>query len=108
MAQNFLMSEREKDRLEIVCPCCETRLVVDGGTGAILSEDRPKRAPEKSFDQALEEVRGMKERADKDFTRAMEQTKREKDLLAKKFDEAMKKAEKNKDEPLPPRPFELD
>ena len=102
------MTHSSEGRFEIVCPCCDTRLVVDAATGVILSEDRPKKAPEKSFDQALEEVRGAKEKADKDFTRVMENTRREKDLLAKKFEEAMKKAEKNKDEPPPPRPFEFD
>ena len=102
------MSSPGEGRIEILCPCCETRLVVDAVTGAILSEDRPKKAPEKSFDQALSEVKGMREKADKDFTRHMERTKHEKDILAKKFEEAMKKAEKNKDEPLPPRPFEFD
>ncbi len=108
MPQNLRMNPAKSDRFELVCPCCETRMVVDAATGAILSEERPKRAPEKSFDQALEEVRSAKDKADKDFTRAMEQTKVEKDLLAKKFEEALKKAEKNKDEPLPPRPFEFD
>ena len=102
------MSLKDEGKLEIQCPCCETRLVLDAATGAILSEDRPKKAPEKTFDQALSEVKGLREKADKDFTRHMERTKHEKDILAKKFEEAMKKAEKNKDEPPPPRPFEFD
>jgi hypothetical protein len=102
------MSPRNDGRLEIVCPCCDTRLVVDAATGVILSEDRPKKAPLKSFDQAVAEVRGAKEKADKDFTNRLDLAKHEKDILAKKFEEAMKKAEKNKDEKLPPRPFELD
>lgn len=102
------MSDLAEGKFEIVCPCCDTRLVVDAATGVILSEDRPKKAPEKSFDQALSEVRGAKEKADREFSKKMEQSKHEKEILAKKFDEAMKKAEKNKDEPLPPRPFEFD
>lgn len=102
------MSVLKDGRIELQCPCCETQLVIDAGTGTILSEDRPKKAPEKSFDQALEEVRGAKAKADKDFTRKLEQTKHEKDLLAKKFEEALKKAEKHKDEPMPPKPFEFD
>ena len=95
-------------RFEIVCPCCDTRLVVDAATGVILSEERPKKAPLKTFDQAVEEVRGAREKADRDFAARMDQTKHEKDILAKKFEEAMKKAEKNKDEKPPPRPFEFD
>jgi len=102
------MSLQDEGKLEILCPCCETRLVLDAATGEILSEERPKKAPEKTFDQALSEVKGAREKADKDFTRVMERTRHEKDILAKKFEEAMKKAEKNKDEPPPPRPFEFD
>ena len=96
-----------KDRFEITCPCCQTILVLDAATGAILSEDRPKKAPEKTFDQAVNEVREARDKADKEFSRKFEETKREKELLEKKFEEAMKKAEKNKDAP-PPRPFEFD
>ena len=102
------MSLEEEGKLELICPCCETRLILDARTGAVLSEERPKKAPEKSFDQALTEVRGAREKADKDFSRVMERAKHEKDILAKKFEEAMKKAEKTKDEPPPPRPFEFD
>jgi len=102
------MAPRNDGRLEILCPCCETRLVVDAATGVVLSEERPKRAPLKSFDQAVAEVRGAREKADKDFAARMDNAKHEKDILAKKFEEALKKAEKNKDEPPPPRPFEFD
>ena len=102
------MSLQEEGKLELVCPCCETRLVIDAQTGAILSEERPKKAPEKTFDQALSEVKGARDKADKEFSKKMEQTKREKEILAKKFEEAMKKAEKDKDSPPPPRPFEFD
>ena len=102
------MSPKNDGRFEIVCPCCDTILVVDAVTGVILSEERPKKVPVKSFDQALTEVRGAREKADKDFTARMDNAKHEKEILAKKFEEAMKKAEKNKDEKPPPRPFEFD
>ena len=102
------MSPRSDGRFEITCPCCDTILVVDAATGVILSEERPKKAPVKSFDQALTEVRGAREKADKDFSTRMDNAKHEKEILAKKFEEAMKKAEKNKDEKPPPRPFEFD
>jgi len=102
------MSLESEGKLEVVCPCCETRLVLDAATGVILSEERPKKAPEKTFDQALSEVRGAREKADREFSKKMEQGKHEKEILAKKFEEAMKKAEKDKDAPLPPRPFEFD
>ena len=37
------------DRVETTYPCCQTKLVVDTGTGEILSEQRPK-AGGKSFE----------------------------------------------------------
>src|SRR4029450_11109435 len=61
LPENSLMAPRNDGRFEIVCPCCDTRLVVDAATGVILSEERPKKVPLKSFDQALTEVKGARE-----------------------------------------------
>jgi hypothetical protein len=93
------------DRVEVTCPCCETKLVVDPGTGDILSEERPK-TPGKSFEDAMGEVRSGSKRRQEAFDKAFDKTKRLDDLLEKKFEEARKKA---KDEPGRPRsPFDLD
>ena len=44
------------DRVELTCPCCSTKLVVDSGNGEILSEERPKLDAEKTFNSAMDQV----------------------------------------------------
>ena len=94
------------DNVELTCPCCETRLVVDAATGEILSEERPKVDHSKTFDSALDEVRGGARRRNDAFSKAFEKTKRLDDLLDQKFEEAKKKAAKDKSKPT--NPFDLD
>ena len=94
------------DNLEVTCPCCETRLVVDAATGEILSEERPKVDHSKTFASALDDVRGGAKRRSDAFSKAFEKTKHLDDLLQKKFEEAKKKAAKDKSKPH--NPFDLD
>ena len=84
------------DRVDIVCPCCATRLVADTETGEILSEERPKRDTDKSFGEALNKVRSGESRREEAFSKAFERTQKLDTLLEKKFEEARKKA-KNDD-----------
>ena len=94
------------DRVEVTCPCCSTRLVVDSETGEILSEERPEPDHAKTFDSALSDVRsGSRRRADA-FSKAFDRTQRLDDVLNKKFQEAQKKAAKDKSKPR--NPFDLD
>jgi len=94
------------DNVEVNCPCCATKLVVDAATGEILSEERPAPDHEENFDSALDAVRGGEKRRDDAFSKAFEKTQRLDDLLEKKFDEAKKKAEKDKSKPI--NPFDFD
>ncbi len=94
------------DNVEVTCPCCETRLVVDAASGEILSEERPKVDHSKTFDSALDEVRGGAKRRSDAFSKAFEKTKLLDNLLDQKFEEAKKKAAKDKSKPK--NPFDLD
>ena len=60
------------DRVETICPCCNTRLTVDVETGEILSEERPKQDHSKTFDQALSDVQGSSKRREDAFSKAFE------------------------------------
>lgn len=80
------------DRVDIVCPCCETRLVADTETGEILSEERPKKDLGKSFSEAMNRVRSGESRREEAFSKAFERTQKLDTLLEKKFEEARKKA----------------
>jgi hypothetical protein len=94
------------DRVDVTCPCCSTKLVVDITTGEILSEERPAPDHAKSFDSALSQVRGGEKRRDEAFSKAFQKTQHLDELLSKKFDEAKKKAAKDKSKPR--SPFDLD
>jgi hypothetical protein len=94
------------EQVDVTCPCCSTKLVVDVATGEILSEERPKVDHTKSFDKALKDVRSGEKRRDEAFSKAFDKTQRLDDLLNKKFEEAKKKAAKDKTKPQ--SPFDLD
>jgi sugar-specific transcriptional regulator TrmB len=92
--------------LTITCPCCETLLVVDPETGAILREERVLKREHQSLDDALHQVKSQRKEAEARLARAMEEARHREQILEKKFEEAKKKAALS-DEP-PPRPFDGD
>ena len=96
------------DKHEIICPCCATKLVVDAASGEILSEERPAPDHAKTFDSAMNEVRGGEQRRDEAFHKAFDRTQRLDDVLSKKFEEAKKKAAKDKDTDKPHNPLDWD
>ena len=79
--------------LTIHCPECETVLVVDPGTGAILRHEAPS-AKRKvgSLEEAAQEVARRKERAEDLFAATVEREKNKKEILEKTFREALEKA----------------
>ena len=94
------------ERVQIDCPCCGTKLVVDAETAEILSEERPKQDTEQSFEKAMTDVRTGSRRREEAFSKAFDRTRNLDDLLDKKFEEARKKAEKDKTKPR--NPFDLE
>ena len=101
------MTKPESDPLIITCPCCGTVLHLDRATGVLLLEERPKKGPLKTFEEAARENVTRQEQARAQLAKAMEETKHKDEILEKKFREALKKAEKD-ETPPPPRPFDLD
>ena len=94
------------DRITVVCPCCETSLVVETRSGEILSEERPKKDLSQTFDDAMHQVQGEGKRREEAFEKAFDRTQHQADLLDKKFEEAQKKAKQDKSKPT--SPFDLD
>jgi hypothetical protein len=94
------------DRITVVCPCCETTLVVETEGGVILSEERPKKNLDQTFENAMGIVQGGSKRREEAFDKAFDRTQRQDDLLDKKFEEAQKKAKQ--DPSKPKSPFDLD
>jgi hypothetical protein len=79
-------------KVEVDCPCCKTKLVVDAATGTVLSEERPKADLGATFEQAMADVRSGSKRREDAFAKAFDRTRNLDDLLQKKFDEAKRKA----------------
>lgn len=92
--------------IEINCPCCGALVVIDPATRAILRFETPKK-PLASFEEMLKEVGESKKKIDSKLQRALEEQRQREEILEKRFREAMKKAESS-DEPLPPKPIDLD
>ena len=79
-------------KVEVDCPCCKTKLVVDAATGTVLSEERPKADLGATFEQAMADVRTGSKRREDAFAKAFDRTRNLDDILQKKFDEAKRKA----------------
>jgi hypothetical protein len=95
-----------KDRVDVVCTCCRTKLVVDATSGEVLAEERPKIDASRTFDEAMGEVRRGAQTRDEAFSKAFERTRNQDDLLNKKFEEARKRAAQSNDKPQ--NPFDHD
>jgi hypothetical protein len=90
------------DRITVVCPCCDTSLVVETRSGEILSEERPKKDLTQTFEDAMHHVQGGSKRREEAFEKAFDRTQHQADLLDKKFEEAQKKAKQDKSKPASP------
>ena len=94
------------ERLTIICPCCESKLSVDGQTGAIIAHEEKKKVLG-SFDELKGELGKQKEVRDALFSQEMSSLKDRSRLLDEKFEEAMKRADVDKDKPFR-NPLDLD
>lgn len=95
------------ENVEVTCPCCATKLVVDAGSGEVLSQERPKVDHDKTFESALSDVRSGSSKREDAFSKAFDRTRKLDEVLEKKFAEAKKKAEKDP-RGKPRGPFDLD
>lgn len=96
----------QRDRIDVECPCCSTRLVVDAASGEVLSEDRPKRDTDATFDSAMKSVQSGAQRREQAFSKAFDRTRSLDDVLEKKFEEARKKAAKDESARLNPLDYD--
>ncbi len=101
---------KRKERLQVVCPDCSSRLVVDVATGEVISHERHQApaAGGKEIGELLEGLDREKEQAEDLFQREVAAHKDRDRLLSEKFDEAMKRAEEADDDEPPLRPFDFD
>ena len=92
-------------RIEIVCPCCETKLKIDKKTGEVIWEEKkPKAMP--SLAEMVKDHNDHKKEQVSLFKKRSEVQKDRNRLLEEKFKEAQKNVDKSKDIPL--RDIDLD
>src|ERR1700688_2903844 len=102
------MGKKEPDNLQVTCPCCQAKLVVDAVFGAVLSHEAPVKAgPNVDLTDAQKILAEQSRQREDKFADSWFQETNKEDILTKKFEEAMKKA---KDAPVgkPVRDFDLD
>jgi Zn-finger nucleic acid-binding protein len=102
------MAKPSGDNLNVTCPCCQAKLVVDPIFGAVLAHEAPVRpGPNVDLTDAEKILAEQNRQREDKFADSWFQESNKEDILAKKFEEAMKKA---KDAPAgkPIRDFDLD
>ena len=91
--------------MEIICPCCETRLKVDKKTGEVIWEERKQKTIPSLAEMVKDHDAHKKEQVSL-FKKRSEVQKDRNRLLEEKFKEAQKNVDKSKEIPL--RDIDLD
>ena len=96
-----------KSELEVICPCCQTILVVDTNLGRVVSHKEPDRGNKPELSDAQRIIAEQAARREALFQQSVDSEKTRGDALSKRFEEALKQA---KQEPItkPLRDFDLD
>lgn len=94
------------EKINVICPCCEATLAIDGKTGTIISHEEKKKEFG-SFEDLKGELDKQKEIRDQLFNQEMSSQKDRERLLEEKFQEAKKKAQDGGEKPFI-NPLDLD
>jgi hypothetical protein len=98
---------RLKSELEVVCPCCQTTLVIDLNLGRVVGHHEPERGNKPELNEAQRIIAEQAARREAIFQQSVESEKTRGDALSRRFEEALRQA---RDEPItkPTRDFDLD
>ena len=101
------MMARLKSELQVVCPCCQSTLVVDTNLGRVVSHVEPDRGNKPELSDAQRILAEEAARREALFQQSVESEKTRGDALSRRFEEALKQA---RQEPItrPTRDFDLD
>ena len=92
-------------KLDVICPCCETKLQVDQKTGEVIWEER-KPKPEVSLTDMVKDLEKQKKEQESIFKKNSENQKERGRVLDEIFKESQKHVDKSGEKPL--RDFDLD
>jgi uncharacterized Zn finger protein (UPF0148 family) len=98
---------RLKSELEVMCPCCQTTLVIDTNLGRVVSHKEPDRGNKPELSEAQRILAEQAARRESIFQQSVDAEKGRGDALSKRFEEALRQA---REEPVtkPVRDFDLD
>ena len=98
---------RLKSELEVLCPCCQSVLVIDLNLGRVVSHSEPDRGNKPELNDAQRILAEEAARREAIFQQSVDSEKTRGDALSRRFEEALKQA---RQEPItkPTRDFDLD
>jgi len=98
---------RLKSELEVICPCCQSTLVIDLNLGRVVAHHEPDRGNKPELSDAHRLLAEEAARREAIFQQSVDNEKTRGDALSRRFEEALKQA---KQEPItkPTRDFDLD
>jgi hypothetical protein len=102
------MAKQSTLPIEVMCPCCQSKLTVDPELCVVLSHvTPPKAAPDVDINDAARILAEQARKREDKFRDSWEAESKKEDVLNRKFEEALKKA---KDQPTekPMRDFDLE
>ena len=98
---------RLQSELEVICPCCQSTLVVDLNLGRVVSHHEPERGNKPELSEAQRILAEEAARRESIFQQSVASERTRGDALSRRFEEALKQA---RQEPItkPMRDFDLD
>jgi hypothetical protein len=101
------MMARLKSEIEVICPCCQSTLLIDLNLGRVVGHQEPDRGNKPELGEAQRILAEEAARREAIFQQSVEAEKTRGDALSRRFEEALKQA---RDEPItkPTRDFDLD
>lgn len=98
---------RLTSEIEVVCPCCQSTLVIDVNLKRVVSHSEPERGNKPELSDAHRLLAEEAARREAIFQQSVTAEKTRGDDLSRRFEEALKQA---KQEPVtrPSRDFDLD
>lgn len=87
---------------EIICPCCESTIVIDRLTGEVLLHKAKEKRAGGSFESMVAGLETQKSEAAKRFERQLESQKDRSRILEERFKEALQRAEQSDERPVNP------
>ncbi len=92
-------------KLEVVCPCCETKLKIDKKTGEVIWEEKKEKAMP-SLSDMVSNLDSQQKEKESLFRKHSETQKERSRLLDEKLKESLKHVDRSSDKPL--RDFDFD